>query len=168
MSPVPIRIAAFVCVLVAALGAPGATKAAPPYDFTPVSAEMQRFVQTYSLDGASLRVNKAGSVVYRRAFGGYTLGTRVRIASASKWISAIAIARLVEKGRMRWTDTVGQYFPTVDASKRNITLEQLFSHTSGMAYEEDACLSSALYTLATCANRILKQPLIGQPGKVFA
>ncbi|MBP6748297.1 MAG: beta-lactamase family protein [Xanthomonadaceae bacterium] len=168
MSAVPVRIAAFVCSLAVALGAPGATKAAPPYDFTPVSAEMQRFVQTYSLDGASLRVNKAGSVVYRRAFGGYTLGTRVRIASASKWISAIAIARLVEKGRMRWTDTVGQYFPTVDASKRNITLEQLFSHTSGMAYEEDACLSSALYTLATCANRILKQPLIGQPGKVFA
>ncbi len=168
MSPVQFRIAAFACIVSVALGAAPTTHAAPTYDFTPVTVEMQRFVQTYSLDGASLRVNKAGDVVYRRAFGGYTLGTRVRIASASKWLSAVAIARLVEKGQMRWGDTVGQYFPTVEASKRGITLEQLFSHTSGIAYEEDACLSSELFTLATCANRILRQPLIGQPGKVFA
>ncbi|TXI47384.1 MAG: class A beta-lactamase-related serine hydrolase [Lysobacter sp.] len=167
MSSVPFRIAALVCALTAALGAPAEATAAN-YNFAPVTAEMQSFVQTYTLDGASLRVNKAGEVVYRRAFGGYTLATRVRIASASKWLSAVAIARLVEKGQMRWSDTVGQYFPNADADKRAITLEQLFSHTSGIAYEEDACLSSPLFTLATCANRILKQPLIGQPGKVFA
>ena len=142
--------------------------AAARYDFRPVTTEMQSLVDTYTLDGASLRVDKAGSVVYRRAFGGYTLDTRVPIASASKWLSAITIARLVEKGQMHWTDTVGQYFPTVEAAKRGITLEQLFSHTSALPSGDDSCLSNPLYTLASCANHILQQPLIGEPGKVFA
>ncbi|MGN6150860.1 MAG: serine hydrolase domain-containing protein [Lysobacteraceae bacterium] len=142
--------------------------AAVRYDFRPVTTEMQSLVDTYTLDGASLRVDKAGTVVYRRAFGGYALDTRIPIASASKWLSALTVARLVEKGQMRWSDTVGQYFPTVEAAKQGITLEQLFSHTSALPGGDDVCLSNPLYTLATCADRILQQPLIGQPGKVFS
>lgn len=150
------------------LGAAGTARAVPIHDFSPVTAEMQSFLTANNLDGASLRVNKHGSVVYRRAFGGYTLGTRIRIASASKWLSALAIARLVEKGQMRWTDTVGQYFPQAPADKAAITLEQLFSHTGGMSPTEDSCMSNPLYTLASCAQQILQKPLIGTPGKVFA
>ena len=129
---------------------------------------MQTFVTSNNLDGASLRVNKHGSVVYRRAFGGYTLGTRIRIASASKWLSALTLARLVDKGQMRWTDTVGQYFPNIAAAKRPITLAQLFSHTSALPGGDDSCMSNPLYTLASCANRILQEPLIGTPGTVFS
>ncbi len=150
------------------LGATAPAHAVPRYDFSPVSAEMQTFVQTYSIDGASLRVNKQGNVVYRRAFGGYSLDTRIRIASASKWLSALAIARLVEKGQMRWTDTVGQYFPTIEASKRPITLAQLFSHTSALPGGDNSCMSNPFYTLASCAQVILQEPLIGGPGKVFS
>ena len=150
------------------LGAASTARAVPIYDFSPVTAEMQNFVTTNSLDGASLRVNKHGSVVYRRAFGSYTLGTRIRIASASKWLSALTLARLVDKGQMRWTDTVGQYFPNIEAAKRPITLAQLFSHTSALPGGDDSCMSNPLYTLASCANRILQEPLIGTPGTVFS
>jgi CubicO group peptidase (beta-lactamase class C family) len=163
-----LRILSAAFALTALFGT-GVARAVPIHDFSPVTAEMQAFVQTYALDGASLRVSKAGNVLYRRAFGSYTLGTRVRIASASKWVSALTIARLVENGRMRWSDTVGQYFPGVEPAKRDITLEQLFSHTSGLPGGDDACMSNPLYTLATCANRILQQStMIGEPGKVFS
>ena len=163
-----LRLLTATFALTALLGA-GLARAVPIHDFSPVTAEMQTFVQTYSLDGASLRVNQAGNVVYRRAFGSYTLGTRVRIASASKWLSALTLARIVEKGQLRWSDTVGQYFPDVEPAKRGITLEQLFSHTSGLPGGDDTCMSNPLYTLATCANRILQQStMIGEPGKVFS
>lgn len=144
------------------------TVAATRYDFRPVSAEMEAFVADYRLDGASLRANAHGHVVYRRTFGGYTLDTRIRIASATKWLSALTIARVVEKGQLRWNDTVGMYFPDVEQAKRGITLAQLFSHTSGLPGSEGGCLSSPLYTLASCSEEILQQPLIGTPGKVFA
>jgi CubicO group peptidase (beta-lactamase class C family) len=151
-----------------ALGIATTARAVPVYDFSPVAAEMQQFVQAQSLTGSSLWVGKAGNTIHRRAYGAYTLDTRIRIASASKWLSALAIARLVEKGQLRWTDTVGQYFPQAPADKRAITLEQLFSHTSGMSPTEDACMSNPQFTLATCADRILQIPLIGMPGQVFA
>ena len=150
------------------LGFACAARAVPIYDFSPVAAEMQRFVQVHQLAGASLRVGKAGNAVHRQAYGGYSFDTRIRIASASKWLSALAIARLVEKGQMRWTDTVGQYFPQAPADKAAITLEQLFSHTGGMSPSEDICMSNPLYTLASCAQQILQKPLIGTPGRVFA
>lgn len=165
-------LAPLAATLVAGLGAllpaQAQTATATRYDFRPVTAEMQAFVTDYALDGASLRVNAHGNVAYRRAFGGYTLDTRVRIASATKWLSALAIARVVEKGQLRWNDTVGQYFPNVEPAKRGITLAQLFSHTSGLPASEGGCLSNPLYTLATCADSILQQPLIGTPGEVFA
>lgn len=150
------------------LGVGAAARAVPIYNFSPVGAEMQTFVPAHRLDGASLRVNQHGNVVYRRAFGGYTLGTRIRIASASKWLSALTVARLVDTGQMRWTDTVGQYFPSIEASKRAITLAQLFSHTSALPGGDNSCMSNPLYTLASCAQQILQEPLIGEPGKVFS
>lgn len=147
----------------------GTADAAVRYDFRPVTAEMQAFVTDHTLDGASLRVDKAGTVVYRAAFGGYTTGTRVPIASGSKWLSGLTIARLVDKGLMRWSDTVGQYFPNAPADKKPITLAQLFSHTSGLPDTDNLCMSNARITLGDCANTILaNSTLIGTPGTVFA
>jgi CubicO group peptidase (beta-lactamase class C family) len=160
-----VSLAAF--ALTVALGA-GSALAVPIHDFAPVDAQMQSFVQTHALPGASLRVSRAGNVLHRRAYGGYDVATRVRIASASKWLSALVIARLVERGTMRWDDPVGAYFPQVAADKTGITLEQLFSHTSGLPSADNSCLSNPLFTLATCAERILQSSLIGTPGRVFA
>lgn len=165
----PAPLLAFLATVAGALAllaAPPA-RSVPLYDFRPVTAEMQRFVTDLAVPGASLRVNKQGIVVYRQAFGSYTLDTRIRIASATKWLSALVIARLVERGVLRWDSTVGQYFPTAPAATHAMTLEQLFSHTSGLPADEDSCLSNPFFTLATCAERILTRPLIGTPGTVF-
>ena len=53
-----LRILAVAFGLTALLGATAA-RAVPQYDFTPVTADMQSFVQAYALDGAP-----AGGVVY--------------------------------------------------------------------------------------------------------
>jgi CubicO group peptidase (beta-lactamase class C family) len=137
-------------------------------DFDQVTAAMEELVAGHDLPGASLRVNKRGEVVYERHFGDYDAGTRIPIASASKWVAALTIARLVERGALRWDDRVGDYFPDAPADKQAITLEQLFSHTSGLPDGEPDCLSDPDYTLQTCAESILELPLIGTPGTVFA
>jgi CubicO group peptidase (beta-lactamase class C family) len=126
-------------------------------------------VQTYSLNGASLIVIRNGAVIYEQDFGTYTSTTRIPIASASKWLSALAIERLVERGTMSWSDTVGQYIPTAPADKQAITLGQLFSHTSGLSQTDDTCLGDETnYTLETCVQEILNTTLQYQPGTGFA
>lgn len=144
-------------------------RAAVVYDFTPVTQQIDAMLQTYSLNGASLVVIRNGAVIYEQYFGNYTSTTRIPIASASKWLSALAIERLVEKGQISWGDTVGKYIPGAPSDKLNITLGQLFSHTSGLSQNDDACLGNETnYTLATCAQEILNTTLEYPPGTAFA
>ncbi len=142
--------------------------ARPLYDLAPVTADAQRLVSTYGLAGASVRLAKGNGEVYREYFGSYGPGTRVGIASASKWLSALTLARLVERGELRWDSTVGEHFPEAPLASRGITLAQLFSHTSGMVSGEADCLSSRQFTVQSCALAILATPLEWTPGTTFA
>ena len=146
-------------------------QAAVVYDFTPVTQQIDAMLQaTPSINGASLIVIRNGAVIDEEYFGTYTSVTDIPIASASKWLSALAIERLVEKGQLSWSDTVGQYFPGAPADKLAITLGELFSHTSGLPGQTDApCLGDHTnYTLDTCAQQILGLTLEYAPGQGFA
>ncbi len=144
-------------------------RAAVVYDFTPVTQQIDALLQTYpSINGASLIVIRNGKVIYEQYFGTYASTTRIPIASASKWLSALAIERLVEKGQMSWGDTIGQYIVDAPADKQAITLGQLFSHTSGLSQDDDACLGDESYTLDNCVQEILATPLEYPPGSGFA
>jgi CubicO group peptidase (beta-lactamase class C family) len=61
------------------------------------------------------------------------LGDRWHLGSITKSITATMIARLVESGQMKWTDTVGERFPEAPIHEgwKPVTLEQLLTHTSG-------------------------------------
>jgi len=161
-----VRSLALLCAFLAA----GDLQAALAYDFTPVTQQIDAIMQANpSINGASLIVIRNGAVIDEEFFGTYTASTRIPIASASKWLSALAIERLVEKQQMSWGDTVGQYIAGAPADKQAITLGQLFSHTSGLSQNDDNCLGNqSTYTLATCAQEILATPLQYAPGTNFA
>ncbi|MBS0557575.1 MAG: beta-lactamase family protein [Proteobacteria bacterium] len=141
---------------------------AQTYDFAPVTQQINALLARENLGGASLMVIQNGSVIDEQYFGTYTSATRIPIASASKWLSALAIERLVEKGQMSWSDTVGKYIPDAPADKLNITLSEMFSHTAGFPNADAACLGDHTnYTLATCATQILGMTLLYAPGTGF-
>lgn len=150
------------------LALPTAAQTPAKVDVTLVDARMQSLVARYRLDGASLWVSHNGQPVLTRHYGGYTDATRIPIASASKWVSALVLARLVERGALRWDSTVGEWWPSAPADKRAITLAQLFSHTSGLPGDESGCIANALTTLQACAAQILAGPMIAAPGTTFA
>jgi CubicO group peptidase (beta-lactamase class C family) len=151
---------------------------AQTYDFQPVTDYVNTFVgksAQYPLKGASLIVIQNRKAIYRHGFGSYArVNPTVPIASASKWLSALVLQRLVEQGRMRWDDTVADYFgsdyPNADPVKGAITLGQLFSHTSGMSAISNSCLEYPARTMALddCAKAILAEPLAATPGTLFA
>jgi len=151
---------------------------AQTYDFQPVTDYVNTFVGKSGgkpLKGASLIVIQNRKAIYRRGFGSYArVNPTVPIASASKWLSALVLQRLVEEGRMGWDDTVADYFgsdyPNADATKGAITLGQMFSHTSGMSAVSDSCLEYPARNMALddCAKQILGTPLASPPGTLFA
>lgn len=60
-------------------------------------------------------------------------GDRWHLGSITKSVTATMIARLVESGKVNWSDTVGDCFPDEAIHKdwKSVTLSQLLTHTAG-------------------------------------
>jgi len=64
-----------------------------------------------------------------------TIDTKFNLGSMNKMFTAVAIAQLVERGRLSFTDPIGKYLGLdwLDAEvSGKITVERLLSHTSGL------------------------------------
>lgn len=95
--------------------------------------------------GASVLVLRDGQPLVRRAHGmanledgiAATPQTNYRLASVSKQFTAAAVLLLIEDGRLKLDDRIGQYLPGLPAATNAITLRHLLTHTSGLIDYED-------------------------------
>lgn len=157
-------LAAAACLLAIATGAAARSPGWPPE----VDAALSRFQASTGTPNVSLRLARPEGEVYRAHRGSFGDDTVMPIASASKWLSALVLARLVERGVLRWDSTIGEWFPEAPPATHAITLAQLYSHTSGIAITDAGCLSDRDSTLDACALDILSRPLAWPPGSTFA
>lgn len=146
---------------------------------------------------AVLMIYKDGQIVYSQAFNNmskqqknagklrariqgkeeeevlqdYTLQTRERIASASKWLTAALVLTFVEENKLRLTDTVGKYLPKLSRyGKGHIKIWQCLSHTTGIkdgGLRESIASLQKINTMDEYIESILTYPMEGEPGKVF-
>ena len=83
-----------------------------------------------------------GDVVYKSAFGvankdfnaANRLDTKFNLGSMNKMFTAVAVAQLVEKGKMSFDDPLSKFipdFPNAEAAKK-IQIKHLLSHTAGL------------------------------------
>ncbi len=104
---------------------------------------IQESIAKKEVPGAVVLVGRAGKVVYAKAFGDraivpmreqMTRDTVFDMASLTKPVAtATSIMILVERGKLKLSDTLGALLPEFDNhSKGTITLEQLLRHRSGL------------------------------------
>ena len=136
----------------------------PSYDFTTVDQLLHRIAPKHG--GCALVLIKDGRVIYRNFFGRHPPDKVVPIASASKWLSGALIMSLVDEGKISLDDKISKYLPEFDDEKSNITIRQLFSHTSGLP-PETRCRNDKRTTLERCASEIATLPLAATPGEEF-
>jgi uncharacterized protein YbbC (DUF1343 family)/CubicO group peptidase (beta-lactamase class C family) len=100
------------------------------------------------LPGAVVIVGRKGKVVWRRAYGNravepspepMTVDTIFDLASLTKVVAtATSMMILVERGLVRFGDPVSRYIPEFgESGKKNITVEQLLIHRSGLIADND-------------------------------
>ena len=90
--------------------------------------------------GAAVVVIHNGTVVHAKGYGlgnlttGEPIGptTVFDIASVAKQFTAMATMMLVERGQLRYGDSLSAFFPEFKGDLRRITVRQLLSHTSGI------------------------------------
>jgi D-alanyl-D-alanine carboxypeptidase len=82
-----------------------------------------------------------GAIVYKKSFGEANKArhernrssSRFLIASLSKPITAVAVLKLIEQGKLRLDDQLETIFPELKgAAVAGVTISQLLSHTSGI------------------------------------
>ncbi len=90
--------------------------------------------------GAAVAVVKDGDLVYRRGFGSANLehgipiapSTVFDIASVSKQFTGLAIAMLVDQGKVSLDDDIREYLPDMPDFGKRVTVRHLVHHTSGL------------------------------------
>jgi CubicO group peptidase (beta-lactamase class C family) len=89
----------------------------------------------------SVLVSIKGEIILSKGYGWSdrknkipnTSSTVFNIGSVTKQFTASAILKLVEKGEIETSDKIGQFFIQAPIDKKNITIHQLLTHTSGIS-----------------------------------
>ena len=97
------------------------------------------------MPGFAVGVVRGGELVYSRGAGLANVETsqqidsrsNFRLASVTKQLTAAAILKLYEEGKLAPDDTLGEVLPGFPAYADDITIEQLVVHRSGLADYED-------------------------------
>ena len=158
------------------------------------------------IPGAVALVVRNGTVAYHKAFGFSDREKQrpmlpdsiFRIASMTKPMVSVAIMMLVEEGRIRLVNPVSTYLPEMQglkvgvektdkagkrklgsqAARREMSVQDLLRHTSGLTYGQfgDSLVKAAYrkakvfdadQTTAEFITKLSKLPLQNQPGEVW-
>ncbi|MBZ4189125.1 serine hydrolase domain-containing protein [Niabella beijingensis] len=169
---------------------------------------IQEYVQKNWIKGATALIAHNGVIVYNKAFGlnNAQSGTPLksndifRIASQTKAITSVAVMMLFEEGKFLLDDPISKFIPsfarpkvldqfnaadssyTTVPAKREITIRDLLTHTSGLDYAQIGSPNmKAIYAkagleagfvikpqkLADAIDRLGTLPLVHQPGERF-
>ncbi len=157
------------------------------------------------IPGAVVAIARRGKLVYFEAFGyrdkaagvPMTTDTIFNIASMTKPMTAVAALQLYEQGRLQMDDPLAKYFPkfadtkvaVMDAkgenivgtvpAERQITMQDLYRHTSGLVYGGRGATavhklypggsgpSSGAMSGPEFLDKLATLPLLHQPGAVW-
>jgi CubicO group peptidase (beta-lactamase class C family) len=171
-----------------------------------IDDNMNEWINKQWLNGAVAMIIRNGKIVYYKSFGNKDTETKstmekddiFRIASQTKAITSVAAMMLYEEGKFSLEDPVSKFIPayahekvldkfnpvdttyTTVAAKRDITIRDLLTHTSGIGYAQIGSReSNAIYAKSNLAagffvdndrlgdamNRLAALPLMHQPGE---
>lgn len=97
---------------------------------------LEQFRVSNKVPALSVGIIENGQIYYQKGFGStasetaVTANTKFRVASITKLFTAQAVMQLVEKGKIRLDDDVGEYLPIFDG--RDISILELMTHHSGL------------------------------------
>jgi CubicO group peptidase (beta-lactamase class C family) len=150
-------------LLFLALLRPGAAGSAQTKPLEGFDAYVTRSMAAWKVPGLAVAIVRNDSVVLAKGYGVRTLGkpdpvdarTLFAIGSSSKAFTAMAVAMLVDQGKVKWDDRATNYLPELQLydpyATRELTVRDLLTHRSGLTaadlilYAEHMTRDSALH-----------------------
>ena len=173
-----------------------------------LDATFQKIIDDKELPGVTVVIARKGKLVYQKSFGfqdrekstPMSNDSIFRIYSMTKPIVSVAALMLVEEGKLQLTEPISKYIPefkdmkvgvdSVDANgtasfvtvptKRQITVQDLLRHTSGITYGaplndkttvqkmyKEAGIGLSAKSLDDFVKTLAKLPLQWEPGTTY-
>lgn len=140
---------------------------------------VEDLVDEDKFSGAIL-VAKEDKILYQKAVGfsnkatnsKNTINTKFNLASMNKMFTGIAIAQLVEKQKLNFSDKVGMYLTNLpEKTFGSVTIQQLLTHSSGtgdfMRIPKFMEIKDSAKTITTYLELAMNEPLLFSPGTRF-
>ena len=156
----------------------------PPKDDREAAAVLDGYVARMcerGLFSGAVAVARGNKVIYEHACGLASrawsapnrVDTKFNLGSMNKMFTAVAIAQLVDAGKLAYTDTLAKAWPEYPnrAGAEKVTIHQLLTHTSGLGdyftddYERTS--KDRLRTIADYLPLFADKPLAFAPGTKF-
>lgn len=113
-----------------------------------IDSIIQTYMDAYRIPGLSIAIVKDGSPYMTKGYGYTSVDKKYHItnqtvfhsASITKVFTATAIMQFVEKGQIKLTDKLIDHLPDFkmkDSRYKEITIEHLLTHSSGLPWESD-------------------------------
>lgn len=142
-------------------------------DFSALERRAAEQIAAGALPSLAVAIAEDGRIVYERAFGLADIAsdraagvhTAYALASASKPITATALMRLVEQGRVRLDAPVARYIAPLRFQGANgrVTLRQLLGHSSGLGTYAHLYYADAIATAPDFAHTFERFGVLVQP-----
>ncbi len=117
-----------------------------------------------------IRANVSGKDV-DEVLQDYTVTTRERIASCSKWLTAALVMTFVDENKLRLSDSIGKFLPIMTKyGKGGIRVWQCLSHTTGIqggGLRETFESFKNIKSMNQAIEQIAMSSMEGPPGKTF-
>ena len=159
---------------------PSAPANRPAADDEAFARELNTYLDQASVDdkfSGTVLVAKDGKPLFKKAYGlankntntPNNVDTKFDLGSMNKMFTAIAIAQLVERGKLSFTDTVGKLLPDYPNKEvaDKVTVHHLLTHTSGIPNYINEKFQANLNNLKTVADYLplfANDPLSFEPG----
>ncbi|GAA4043675.1 hypothetical protein GCM10022213_12930 [Parerythrobacter jejuensis] len=131
-------------------------------------------IEAYQDNDFAVLVGDGSGTIFTYTKGVFQLDQQRAIASASKWLTATTIMRLVDQGLLSLADNPQTYLTywTSDAmdDRSRVTLEQLLSFTSGFNARPGSlgCVNTGASALQNCVRSIYDDGLDAVPGDTYS
>jgi CubicO group peptidase (beta-lactamase class C family) len=174
--PATLRSIRLLAALFAA--APNAASAQVADPITVARGKVESYLAAQHVPGASVAVGRGGKLLWTAGFGlahlehrvPATPETRFRIGSISKAITAVAVAKLWQEGKLDLDAPVQRYAPTFPEKEDPITTRHLAGHLSGLPHYTQADLVNRVHyeSVTAALAKFQDRPVLFRPGERFS
>jgi len=138
------RRSPLVLLLSITLGAPALAQQQSSPDWAAFDRYVAKAAKDWKIPGMAIAIVKDDSLVFAKGYGVETIGkpkpatehTRFAIGSTTKAMTTMALAMLVDEGKLKWDDKVADYLPDFQLydpyASREVTVRDLLTHRTGL------------------------------------